>query len=359
MKSNIRFVNRRDNKQKHDLWTLISERYRDNKVLLAPKSFIYLALLYSKYIIERENLNPTPIINGELDTLLPYLNEKFNDITKGFKVENHFKEYKFYELLKKIMYEDYELESYIDRVLDAYIEPNKKYLLVSSGVLPYIPYPNVDVVLNPPTDLALFYNNLFDEIIGIKKKYYKSDERVDLRKYDSIIYINDFNEYFEHNHFIKSTSINNKDIFMITKYNYISNPDISFLDIKSVMLDKDKAYLTINRNYPFTKNIRTKIRTKEEKIPEYKVNIKELSNIEDKDLKEIIKTDEEIENISIYINREDIMKNCRRIGFSSYVDFSKDKARILRLIDSNEHLTRRIRELDKDIEEQINKLIVR
>ena len=358
MKSNIKFVTSRDNKQKHDLWTSMSEYCQREKIssIFMSKSMMYLALLYSKYIIEREDLNPSTIINGKLDELMPYLKERFSELKVGSVVPHQFKNHKFYELLKKIIYEDYEIDSYIDRVLDHYLDKKKRYLLVTSEPIKYIPYSNVDIIVNPSTELDLFYNQVLDEIVGINKKYYMFNEVVDIKQYDSIIYINDANKYMEFKSLsIKTKSINNKDIFMITKYNNISNTDISFLDIKSVMLDKDKAYITINRNSPFTKNIRIK----EEQQIEYKVNIKELSNVPDEDLERIIKTDEEIENISIYINREDIMKNRHRIGFSSYLDFSMDKSKILRLIDHNEHLTKRIRELDKEIEDQVNKLIVR
>ena len=360
MKSNIRFISLSEKESmKKDILKAVKlqiEKYDKNRKYIYTSSGYYLILLYSKYIIEKEKMNYTKIIGGDLDELLPYLQEAFkNNYT--FVLRN-FIDYKLYELLPLIAFKDYEIEVYKDRVLDSFVEKNKKYLLVSSGItIPYIKYENVDMFSErffykkiKKYSLIVKGYQILDEILGIKRKYLYSNEEINFNDYDEIIFIND-SKYQDYYSFETKNKIPINNFFMISKYSNISNyqSNTAFLSeleiknkIKNIYIDGEKAYIEYKNN------------------ESNKINIKLLTSIPDSNLREIISSREEIPNISIYVTPDDIIKNNNRIGFSAYNKkrIKKEKD-ILDIVDDNKEILKKIRELDDIISNQIDKMIIK
>ena len=144
-----------------------------------------------------------------------------------------------------------------------------------------------------------------------------------------------------------------RNIFMICNYSSISkytNSVVSSLDlhrIKSISIDKDKAYI----NY---------VSSVREKTDYNFINIKNLTNILDDELEEVFNSEEEIEDVSINVTMKDIVDNRFRLGFTTYnekMDITKKD--ILELVDKNEKIVERIKKLDVEIQRQIDKMIVK
>ena len=349
MKSNIRYVNNKDNIQKKELLELIKKhinKYKTDNVTIGA-SFFYELLLYSKYIIEREKLDYSKIINGQVEELIPFLKEKYSEIIIGRGLVSCFVKYKIYEIIRKIAFEDYEISIYKDRVLDAYIENNKKYLLISNYDIPYINHPNVDICDINSTKYKLFKNQLLDEILGIKREYFNISNEINIKKYDSIIYINDGKKYIDAKEYVVKKHKIVSDIFMICKYSDISNYSDTFETIETIMIDKDKTYIKFCKKNPY----------KNKDLNDLKISIKELSKVNDNNL---IKSNEEINNISVLVSLENIKNNNHRIGFTNYTKgIDIDQNKVLRLIDYNKSITKKIRELDDEISNKIDRMIVR
>lgn len=359
MKSKIKYISDKEkNVFKEEIIAQIEEyRKAINQDKVLGSSIYYDLLIYAKYIIEKENLDYFKIINGQTDELIKLLKERYKGVP--VKIDN-LKEYKLYEILGKLAFNDYVIEIYKDRVLDAYLDPNKKYLMVNASIRTYIQYPNIDIIcedfeINNKDSYALCKYKMRDEIIGIERNYYSSWNNINLEEYDALIFINDNKaKYIEFSEFNRKHITRMKEVFMITNYsnisNYKSSNGISRLftsvrelknKIKSVYIDDEKAYITYIH-----------------KDEEDKINIKELSNIPDDKLKNIIDSDKEIENVSIYVTSQDIIENNYRIGFKTYNN-KTDNKELLRLVDNNARMTKRIRELDDEISRQIDRMIVK
>ena len=354
MKSDIKFISdEKDNKLKKELLDLLKrhmyERIEKGKAVTSP-NICYELLIQCKYIIERENLDVSKIIEGDTKELIDYLKKeysKFNHIENNLIV-NCLNRFELYEIIKKIIYEDYYINTYTDRVLDSYIDKDKKYLVISNNELPFINYPNVDIFVKNISTYRMFISGQYDEIVGIRRNHYDSLDNVNLKEYDSIIYINNTKEFIEYRELLgkKIKEVNN--ILMICSYSTISKYRDRFTNIKSILIDKDKAYIEYYRGVLF--------RNKDD----YKICIKELSNIKDEELKDVISSDKEIENVCVYASLADIRSNRFRIGFKAYnKEINQDRNRILRLIDYNDEITKKIRELDNEISNQIDRMIVR
>ena len=309
---------------------------------------LYYLLIYCKHIIEKNNLDIQKIKNDNIEELLPYLN-KF-DSHQYILQKSVFIKYKVYTLIKYVLFRDYYIEIYNDRVIDAYIDKNKRYLFLSNASIPYINYPNVDIYYNKNINLLIY--NIYDEILGNNRKYYNDLKNIDFSKYDSIIFINDKKEPYESIKEYKKI-FNECNVLLKCKYSDISKYKIKFDDfvyndqtsnINSILLDKSLAYII----YSNTRNT--------------KINIKELSNIEDKDLSNIINTNKCIDNVSINVNVDDIINNRYRIGFSYYNNdnigdnTTKD---ILKLVDYNKYLTNRLEELDNKISNKLDEMFIK
>ena len=324
--------------------------YGNKRDYLAPGLF-YNFLLYVKYLIEENNLDFMKIINGDLDSLLPYLEDVSNYFVKNFI------EYRHYEVLKKMIFDDYYIKTYQDRILDAYLDSNKKYLLISTASVPYINKENIDVCLRVSSkSIHPFFERyqLLDRIIGINRKYCNEYKDIKIKDYDEIILINDRN-FIDFGDLSRNKVKMNSDVFMICNYSDISryksnNRLFSDLELKSrvnsIYIDNDKAYVRYHKYEPDNKD--------------KKINIKNLSDVKDDNLSSILNKDEEIEDISIYVSPDDIINNHYRIGFKSYNN--KDILKyedIIKVVDQNERIINKIRELDDIIVKEINKLIIK
>ena len=266
MKNNIKYIsNKNDMKLRKELSSLI-----DEKGIKRFNGLLYYFLLYVKYIIEKEKMNYYDIIDGNIDDLVKILKERFRGTFYNLCVKL-FVDYKLYEILGNIAFVDYEIESYTDRVLDKIIDKDKRYLLISTYNIPYIKYDNVDILvdnIDVPVHLLDKYL-LLDEITGIKREYPNSKKCI--YNYDNIIYINDKN-YVSFDTFLR---IENKNIIMICNYSQITNIKNRINNIKRILLDKDKAYVEYHSNNKIISN-------------------KELSNVSDNELIDIINSKDEI-----------------------------------------------------------------
>ena len=270
---------------------------------------------------------------------------------------------KLYDLIRLFAYQDVEVKAYVDRVLDAFIEKDKKYLVVSNYAMPYIIQENIDIFeennysVISKDNPRIFNYKLIDKIRGIKRDYYHDWKDVDLGKYDSIILLNDGNNepisYREVTRKYRTRFIKTFDIF---NYNNISNFKsiektltknqlASYLN--SVYIDKDKAYITYE--------------IKDLDLDSKSISIKELSNVSNEDLKHVIDSNEEIKDICLYVSAVDIIDNNFRIGFSTYnkQDNNDKKKAILRMVDVNKELTNRLRIVEEEIAQKIDELIVK
>ena len=230
-------------------------------------------------------------------------------------------------------------------MLDKYIDSKKKYLLIATHDIDYINYNNIDVCIDIHSK-KLESKKIIDEISGIHyRKYYNNLKDIDYKKYDELIYINDGKEYRDIYEILsKLRYIGN--IIMKCKYVDVSRYEDDIICIEEVLLDKEKTYIKYK---PLNDPSRLD-----------GMLIKEISDIEDNELKSIIDTKEKIKDICIHVTREDFKNHVYRIGFNAYnKDLGINKAKILRLITHNKHLIKRLRELDDDIAKEIDELIVR
>ncbi len=348
MKSKIKFINDdKESRIKKETIELIKEKI-DNKSF-HPSSYFYDLLIYSKYIIERDNLNVQTILDGDVDELIEKIKEEckidniFNILIKEFK------DYKIYELIRKVIYEDYEIVIYNDRVINSYIDKKKKYLMVCK-LDGYINYSNVDVYIPIPTLYLLNRILLYDKITGNKRNIFVDSNDIKFKDYETVFLINNKRKAYNDDYSIKKNFFDIKKLIMVCNYSEISKYYEGVLNIKTIMMDRDKTYI----------EYRILDESKRLDDSEYKTCIKELTNISDDNLKRIIDSDEEIENICIYTTAKDIKNNGCRIGFKAYnKKYNVDRTKALRLIDYNAKITHEIEELNKEISLQIDRLIVR
>ena len=357
--SDINYVyDRNENILRKEIINKINNYTKDYDIKYFSIDDIYYLLIYSKYIIEKYNLDFSKILNDNIEELLPYLQDKCRSyIRKG--ILNKYIEYKIYHLIKFVIYREYTFEVYKDRVIDLYIDTNKRYLLVSNVAVPYINHSNVDIyyekgiLLNGLVAPSIYEYSIKDEIIGINRECYNNLKDIDFTKYDTIIVLNDTKEPYD---IIKEYKkiFRKCKVLLKCKYSDISKYRTTFDDfrykdqssnINTILLDKSLAYLLYNYTNKDTK-----------------INIKELSNIEDKDLSNIINTKDSIDNVSIYVNVDDIINNRYRIGFSYYNsnnindNTTKD---IIKLVDYNEYLTNRIKELNDEISKKLDEMFIK
>ena len=165
MKSKIKYVNDVYNsKFISEIYGLITDSFQNNNInRIFGNVYYYGMLVYAKYIIERERIDYSKIIDGDIEELSGFLKERFNKLFPLPFIKN-FKDAKLYEILKKMAFEDYEIPVYSDRFLDAYLDKNKKYLIISSYKIPYIAYSNVDIYDADMSPRLQFIYELFDEI---------------------------------------------------------------------------------------------------------------------------------------------------------------------------------------------------
>lgn len=358
MKSNIKYISdEKESKIKKDVIDLIRERQK-NEPFAHSSSYYYYLLIYSKYIIERDKLNASNIIDGDIEELLDKLKSskvfKENDLSyllKGFEKN------KIYEFIKKVIYEDYEVVKYEDRVVNALMDPKKKNLIVSTDSIGFVTSPNVDVyIYNTSSNLVTTKFKVYNEIIGINNSYYLSSDDIDFKKYDKVFF---YNTRYATDKTLLSLKHYYYDInkfFMICNYSEISKYKESLLNLKSIIMDKDKVYI----EYMKLKELRTVEEIRRLEDSDIKVCLKELTNLDDDKLKEVVDSYEEKENVCIYASLKDFKNNSHRLGFKAYNrKFDLDRTKVLRLIDYNEKITSDIEKLNKEISQRIDEIVVR
>ena len=350
MMSKIKYIyDDKDNRVKSSLLEQLNEYVNKSNNLLPViyKKYYYDLLIYSKYVIERENLSIEDINKGNIDILIDYLKKELPYMRT---LIGYFKKLGIYELIKKVIYEDYEIVCYKDRVLDSFIEDDKKYLLIGYSSVNYINYKNVDVYNRDCHKFRFYKDKMIDNIQNINRRYYENYEDINFKEYDSIIFINDKNyisyfDYFKYDF----NKINN--MIMICNYSDISKYRNRLDNIKNIIIDKDKAYIEFDKI-----NLHNSFANYDDIL----IGIKDLSSVSDDKIKDIINSDEDIDNISIHTDIKSIRTNSFRIGFTAYNKrINNDKKKAIRLIDNNEHITRKIRELDIEIAKQIDRMIVK
>ena len=344
MMSSIKYVKDKDNEQKKLIKELINKfineyEEKNNTHIIRPP-FLYELVLYSKYIVENKDLDIKKIIDGNLKELIDYLKERFGKLSL-ISINYYIDSISINNILKKIIFDDYEISTYMDRVLDNYVDPKKKYLLISTHDIEHIKYSNIDVCINMHPK-KIEQKKLMDEITNTRsRRYYRSIEDIESRRYDEIIIINDGKEYKDLNDIVPNLRYFKGNIIMKCKYVDVSNSN-DITTIEEILFDKDKTYIKYNG------------------LNNKGTLIKELSNMDDNSVKEIINTKEEIKDICISITKDDFKNHIYRIGFKTYnKKLDINKAKILRLIDHNKHLVKRLRELDGEIAREIDELIVR
>ena len=357
MISNVKYVdNYNDVKFKEDVLNYYNEVY-DTHTLFMPRTYIDM-LYYAKYLIEKNNMDYSSILQGNIDELADLLNKGYKEfgLLNRMMIKRDFVDNKFYTLLKYIAFQDYEFPSFNDRVFDAFIEEDKKYLFISSGNVPYIKQPNVDILADKSyrssTDsfsaiMSSYF--IYDEIRGIKRNIYKSAEEVNRKEYDYIIYYN-HGKYMDMAEYLHQKCIVTKNTFSIYNYNNISNISskerkYSLLrSMKNVIIDKGNAYILQEGLY--NRNL------------DNPINIKDLTYIDTDKIKDILLSTEEIKDVSINVLPDNMLEHNLRIGISIYTN-NDDKKDILNLIDRNNTITNRINELNEKISNKIDELIVR
>lgn len=358
MKSNIKFISdEKESKIKKEVIELIKERISNEKYN-HPSNYYYYLLIYSKYIIERDKLNASNIIDGDIEELLEKLKSSkvFKETDLSYMLRG-FEKNKIYEFIKKVIYEDYEILKYDDRVVNALMDPKKKYLIISSDSIGFVTSPNVDVyIYNTSSTLVTTKFKIYNEITGINNNYYLSSDNIEFKKYDKVFFYNTKYATDKTRISLKRYYYDINKFFMICNYSEISKYSESLLNLKSIIMDKDKVYI----EYMKLKEIRTVDEIKRLEDSDIKVCLKELTNLDDDKLKEVVDSDEEKENVCVYASLSDFKNNSHRLGFKAYNrKFDLDRTRVLRLIDYNEKITRDIDKLNKEISTQIDKLIVR
>ena len=347
MKSRVKYIdNFRNWKLRREIYELLIESFKSSNVTrICGNNYYYDMLLYAKYVIEREHMDYSKIVDGDVDQLLVFLKERFKGLfTINFT--KNFKDAKLYEILKKMAFEDYEIAAYRDRFLDVYLDKSKKYLLISSYKIPYIVYPNVDIYDVDMNDRQRFVYELYDEITGNKRNYYTSFKDIDLSKYETVIYLNDDvnnidyrdNVFYKHKIYLGG--------LMVCWYSNISKFKGIFETVEEVFLDKNKAYVR------FYKDVKKYDIDREQE----KLKIREISEISDDELKTAIHLDDD--STSVMVSREEFINHGRRIGFRIYKSENKHE-KLLRLIDYNKMITNKIDNLNEEIASQIDKLFVK
>ena len=334
MKSNIKYISNINNSiYKKELFELIKKRVNSYIILN------YYFFLYVKYIIEKEKMNYYEIIDGNIDELIKILRNDLKGSIFTLCIKS-FIDYKLYELIGLLAFKEYEIECYNDRVIDSYIDNNKKYLLISTYSIPYMKQGNVDIYIDDNNKNISKYK-LLDKITGINREYIFDLNNID--KYDCIIFIND-KSFIKYRTIIKRKF---KKILMKCNYMELSNNRNIIYDSQSIMLDNNKLYIEYGNNNNLDDFIYDNNRT---------INIKELSNISDNNLSNIINNDKEIDNISINVTYNDLRNNNYRIGIKG---LNKDNKKINHLVDYSKFITKKIRLLDDEIYIQIDKMLNR
>ena len=361
MKSNIKYISdEKESKLQKEVVELIKERINENKVgLFHSATYFYYLLVYSKYIIERDNLNASNIIGGDIEELLDKLRESediFNSTSFEF-ILNSFKKHKIYEFLKKIIYEDYEIVCFNDRVVKSFIDNKKKILIICEDNIGFVNNSNVDILIySSESDIVSVKYKIYNKITGFNNKYNLLNDNIDYTQYDKVFFYNSKKANDLVKSSIKHFYYDIKKFYMICNYSEISKYNESLLNIKSIIMDKDKVYI----EYIKLKETRTVDEIRRLEDSDIKICLKELTNLEDDKLKEVIESDKEKENICIYASLKDFKNNSHRLGFKAYNRrFDLDRTKVLRLIDYNEKITRDIDKLNKEISQRIDEIIVR
>ena len=196
---------------------------------------------------------------------------------------------------------------------------------------------------------------LFDEILNINNKY-EEYNNINFDEYN-YVYINDFAPKYL---FIKEREDNvyKMIFFMLRRHLHINV--ILHTDFKKVSnMNEFKSLVEYLDKVIFYDDIKTYLlfKNKEDK------SVSIINNNKDKvidisRLNEIIVNDRRIKDVLTKATTDEIANNCYRLGFRLYQDKIKDnKININEIVDENTRLIKELASLNREIEEEINKLM--
>ena len=311
-------------------------------------------LIYLKYLCDTNVYKYEEVINNEtLYDILPTDNY-------SLKKKLNRDEIQLNKLLRNISTIDakklmLEYINLYNSTLPIYDENKERLLIKYDSILRPTDLSNYDItgkttyIVNK--EIYYEYFKIVDKILGVNNKYLREEE-IDFSKYQELCVIDSRPKY----RYIKEKNIyddihkyiNKVDkVILYTKYSKISNfKEGRFLlnHLKDVILYGDKAILI------FVKN------TEEVSIINY--DIDKIKTIDK--LKSIVNNNKKQKSILIKTNKDEILDNNSRIGFSLYeLDKNNEIKDINKIVDENTELLEELNRINSTVEEEINKLLNR
>ena len=311
-------------------------------------------LIYLKYLCDTNVYKYEEVINNE--TLYDILPTDNYSLKKKLNKD----EIQLNKLLRNISTIDakklmLEYINLYNSTLPIYDENKERLLIKYDSILRPTDLSNYDItgkttyIVNK--EIYYEYFKIVDKILGVNNKYLK-DEEIDFSKYQELCVIDSRPKY----RYIKENNIyddihkyiNKVDkVILYTKYSKISNfKEGRYLlnYLKDVILYGDKAILI------FVKN------TEEISIINYDSDkIKTIDK-----LKSIVNNNKKQKGILIKTNKDEILDNNSRIGFSLYeLDKNNEIKDINKIVDENTELLEELNRINSTVEEEINKLLNR
>ena len=311
-------------------------------------------LIYLKYLCDTNVYKYEEVINNEtLSDILPTdnysLKKKLNN--DNIQLNKLLRNISTIDA-KKLMLEYINL---YDNNLPIYDENKERLLIKYDSILRPTDLSNYDItgkttyIVNK--EVYYEYFNIVDKILGVNNKYLKEEE-IDFSKYQELCIVDSRPKY----RYIKENNIyddihkyiNKVDkVILYTKYSKISNfKEGRYLlsHLKDVILYGDKAILI------FVKN--------SEEISIINYDTDKIKTIDK--LKSIVNNNKKQKGILIKTNKDEILDNNSRIGFSLYeLDKNSEIKDINKIVDENTELLEELNRINSTVEEEINKLLNR
>jgi len=317
-----------------------------------------LNLLVLKYYCDTSNLKYENLISIENEKtkeielpddplLKKILNVKFTKLLSHIRYEN------IQELIKEYLYHE-------DITLNIINSKEKKVCIPSAfsnslydldGNTTYV----IDYFKITPYEISKF--QFFDKVLNNHNEYL-SQEKIPFENYKNVYIYDDIPKY----RFIKKSDNKSYEIINVllrkykhlkiilhTDYKKVSN----LKDTKNIIKFMSKVILFEDGNtfLYYENNVDSKVSI----INYNKEKIKNLSK-----LLEIIEKDRKQKDILVKTTTEEIINNYYRLGFRLYqTGTPKNKKNINEIVEENTNLIERLSILDKDIEQEINKLMNR
>lgn len=340
---------------------------------------IYILLLYTKHLCDK----------GELDYEKVTREENFNSTISYFKEHDFINEYLEKEMLdtalnkvirmiqyddlKELVFEFLKEQTPSPSLFPAFCDVDTRivYLWTNDGI------PNYDSIHPHVTYVGERYDNkhcysfknfkLLDEMLGFKRDYVERLENVDLERQDILLIHDEIPVY----RFSKQDKGIIDSVYDLT---------VDYKEkIKKIVLQVSYRKVSIFSNLSLIRNWISKILFyKDNKrpdvymefryVPLHEVPSKTISLLllddaltsDTEKIKKCITLNRTKKESFIKIKPTDIVDNNRRIGFKMYaLDNKAEVKQINDIIDENSNYIRRLEDLNKRIESEVNKLIVK